>query len=131
MSNEPRLGVPSITSRPPRPCVPGSSMAPQVSEKRAANVRDTSPPMEWATMCTAPPAPKALSSASSRVALRSSDSRQSYAKERTSQRASSSMSRGRYDPWWIPAVRTWVPGTAGSPAGVSARSPRRPEIRRA
>ena len=77
MSNEPRFGVPSITSRPPFPCVFGSSMAAQVFEKRAVKVRETSPPMECATMCTAPPAPKALSSASSRVALRSSDSRQS------------------------------------------------------
>ena len=131
MSNEPRLGVPSITSRPPRPCDSGSSMADQVSEKRAASVRETSPPMEWATMCTAPPAPNARSSPSSRAALRSSDSRQSYAKERTSQRASSSISSGRYEPWWTPAVRTWVPGIAGSPAGVRARSPRRPEISRA
>ena len=130
IANEPRFGVPSITRRPPRPAPVVSSIAFHVAGCRWANRRETRPPIEWATRCTGSPAPNAVISASSRAALLSMSSRQSKGNGRTCQRVSSSSRIGTYVSWWSPAGRTWIPAFAGSPSGVSSRSPIRPARRR-
>ena len=62
IENEPRFGVPSWISRPPRPLPVGSFIAFQVSRYRLMKQRDTSPPIECAIRWTGPPSPNALTS---------------------------------------------------------------------
>ena len=130
IANEPRFGVPTMTSLPPRPLPLASSIAFQVSGKSWMKRRETSPPIECATRCTGSPAPNAWISPSSRAALLSMSSRQSNGNGRTCQRVSSSMSSGTYVLRWTPAGRTWTPGRADSPSAFNSRSPIRPAIRR-
>ena len=111
-----------MTRRPPRRRSSGSFIFSHVSGYSWIKRHDTSPPMEWATICTGSLPAQSRIARSSAAALLSMSSRQSKANGRTCQRLPSSRTRGMYSSS-RPHVFICIAGSARRSLGIEGEPP--------